>query len=216
MNASKLICSGLIALGLAGPALAGPLLLEQNFDNVGTLAGWTRSNMSSPVGSTDWYQGVDSVFAAQSGTADSYIAANYNNAAVGGTIENWLISPIFSTEFDTVVTFWARADLFDAFFDQLAFGYVNDTGTPVAADLTGNVTLDGTWTQYSAGLGAQGAGSSARFAFLYYGAADSSNYIGIDTFEARIPEPSSLALLLIAGVALVGNRVASRRGSPQR
>jgi len=214
MNTCKFIFCGLSAWALAGPALAGPLLLEQNFDDISTLtaSGWTRSNQSLPLGSTNWYQGDALVFAAQSGGSDSYIAANFNNGLPGGVIENWLISPVFSTEFDTNVTFWARADVFAPFFDQLAFGYVAATGSPVAASLTGNSVLDGAWTQYSAGLAGQGLGSSARFAFRYYGASDNSSYIGIDTFQARIPEPGSLALVAVAGLLLLGSRVSPKRG----
>lgn len=213
MNRCKFIFCGLSAFALAGPVVAGPLLVEQNFDDITTLtgSGWTRSNQSLPLGSTNWYQGDALVFAAHSGTSDSYIAANYNNAAPGGVIENWLISPVFSTEFDTNVTFWARADVFGTFSDQLAYGYVAAAGSPVAADLFGTSVLGGAWTQYSAGLSGQGAGSSARFAFRYFGAADTSNYIGIDTFQARIPEPGSLALVALAGFVLLGSRVSSKR-----
>ena len=63
-------------------SLSHAALLSEGFNNVGTLAGsgWVMTNLSTAGGTTGWYQGETSVFSAQAGPADSYIAANYNNA----------------------------------------------------------------------------------------------------------------------------------------
>jgi hypothetical protein len=55
--------------------------LTEEFDNVFTLPskGWNQQNLSSPLGGNGWLQGDSSIFNSQSGLADSYISANFNN-----------------------------------------------------------------------------------------------------------------------------------------
>jgi hypothetical protein len=57
----------------------------EGFDNITTLpgAGWVQINHSTTEGITGWFQGNGAVFPAHSGTAVSYIAANYNNSTNG-------------------------------------------------------------------------------------------------------------------------------------
>jgi hypothetical protein len=204
--------NALLAVGccFATTICSAGVLLSEEFDDVTTLAGtgWIQTNNSSPLGSTGWYQGVPEVFPSYAGAPNSYIAANFNNAASGGTIENWLITPQFSTATATRVSFFARAEILEPYFDQIAFG-ANVTGDAALGNfiLAPRVTLGGGWTQYSVDLGAMGAGSMARFAIQYAGNADDSDFIGIDSFtvstRAAVPEPSTLLLALPALLVLV-------------
>ena len=78
---------------LGGPApMADPEDLSEGFDDVTNIPGWFQQNNSDPIGSTIWYQGVDTVFPAQAGAPTAYIAANYNSTA-GSLISNWLLTP---------------------------------------------------------------------------------------------------------------------------
>src|ERR1051325_2621919 len=90
-----------ISLALFGcTAFAGAVCgqaITENFDNITLLAGngWSLQNLSSPVGSTNWFQGTNvsagGPFDSYNGAANSYIAANYNNTGNTGTISNWLM-----------------------------------------------------------------------------------------------------------------------------
>lgn len=203
----------------AASAQADTVILSQMFDNVPTLttSGWVLSNQSSALGSTGWYQGVDSIFAAQSGAPGSYIAANFNNAAPGGTIANYLISPSFSTAVSGVVKFWAKADISESYYDTIAFGLSSGTGSTPPFALAPATTLTGDWTQYSVSFTGTGASTSSRFVIDYIGSFDTSNYIGIDTFSvstltAPVPEPETWVLMGagILGLALRARRIAKR------
>lgn len=205
-----------IALSAAS-AQAQVVVLTENFDNVGTLAasGWLETNLSSPVGSTTWVQGDQTIFTSQAGLPEAYITANYNSAAAQGSINNWLISPTFSTELGGTISFWAKADIVESLVDQIAFG-LSSTGSsaPGSFTLGSGVTLSGDWTQYTFSFDAQGAGSVARFAINYFGSADLANYIGIDTVTVTaVPEPSTWALM---GLGLAGLAVVRRRAGAAR
>jgi len=215
MSMFKLKSAALGAALLASGASAGAVtLLSEGFDSVPALAGngWVLNNLSSPGGSTGWYQGDGTIYAAQSGSDESYAAANFNNAPAGGTISNWLITPTFSTALATTITFYARADLFAPFFDQIAYGLSGGSSDSAAFTLGSPVTLGGDWTKYTVNVAAGGAGSTARFAIVYRGAADDANYIGIDTLAINaVPEP---ATWLMFGAGLIGLAVRRRqRGS---
>jgi len=199
------------AISLAAiSAQASDVLLTENFDDVTTLAssGWSFLNLSFPAGTTDWAQGDQSVFTSQAGAPESYISANYNNAAAGGFIFNSLISPTFSTAAAGTITFWARAAADPGYSDALNFGFLGSSFGSFSSQL---VTLTGEWTEYTVSYAAQGAGSVGRLVLSYVGAADSSNYIGIDTVTVTaVPEPSTWLLmgLGLAGVAAVRRRTA--------
>jgi hypothetical protein len=195
------------AIGFASLSAQAVTLLTESFDNVAGLSasGWSIVNNSSPLGSTDWYQGDSTIFTAQSGSAEAYVAANFNSAAAGGTINDLLITPAFSTAASGTVTFWAKADIQPGFSDQIVYG-IYSSGAFVAPT---TVTLSGTWTLYTINFAAAGAGSNTRFAIDYTGLADTSNYIGVDTVTVTaVPEPTA-ALMLAAGLA--GLAVARRR-----
>nr|WP_295077111.1 choice-of-anchor J domain-containing protein [uncultured Roseateles sp.] len=206
------------ALALSA-ALAGAhseVLINEGFDNISTLAsaGWILNNASTPKGTTDWFQGGANIFTAQAGEANSYIAGNYNNAAVGGQINNWLITPTFSNATALQLSFYAKADAADGLADLISFGA--STGGSNAADFSmGSVVTVPTndWTKYTITFAAHGAGSVARFAINYTGAADTANYVGIDTLSVNaVPEPSSWLMLAagLGGLGLLRKRKAAR------
>src|ERR1700712_3023455 len=91
----------LLALALVGAGSAhSATVLSEGFENFSSLAtsGWVFTNNSTPVGTTSWFKPSDAdQFAAQAGTATSYVAANFNSSVDGGTVDNWLITPTFST-----------------------------------------------------------------------------------------------------------------------
>jgi len=65
----------------------------ESFDDINTLqvAGWIFDNRSDFPTKVNWFQGIESIFPAQSGAATSYIA---NTTASGNNlICNWLIMP---------------------------------------------------------------------------------------------------------------------------
>ncbi len=215
------LCIAALGLAASADAQAGPALISEGFDNVADLAakGWIQTNQSSPAGTTGWFQGNPGVLGAQSGTANSYIGANYRNAASGGSIANWLITPTFSTTANGVMSFFARTDMLLGLFSDSLEVRFNGTGSTNLADfstlvlsINGTQAIDGfpdSWTQFTAGWAGTGGTTQGRFAFVYSVAnADSANYIGIDSVSVNLPEPASFALV---GAALAGLAFARRR-----
>ncbi|MFN3304426.1 MAG: choice-of-anchor J domain-containing protein [Roseateles sp.] len=211
----------LATLGLVGgSAQAAATLISEGFDNLGTLggSGWLAGNFSTPVGSTGWFQGNAGPFAAHSGPANSYIAANFNNGVSGGSISNWLVTPVFSTTSNGFLSFFTRTDeLLGLFGDSLEVRF-NATGSTNLADfvtvltVNGNQDVDGYpdgWTEFSTSWAGTGGATQGRYAFVYrVDNADNANFIGIDTVTVALPEPASMALVL---GALGGLGFASRR-----
>lgn len=200
---------------LSGFLLAGGLFfgtssnaqLTENFDNITTLtgAGWVMQNNSVPVGSTNWFQGNPTVYAAFNGATDSYIGANFNNTTGANTISNWLVTPNFTIKNGDVITFYTRCSPDNMYPDNLQLrmstnGASTNVGTGSAAvgDFTTllleiNPTLVTgvypytAWTQYTVTVSGLSAPTSGRFAFRYYvtnggPSGANSDYIGIDNF----------------------------------
>lgn len=209
MTSARLKPMALAAAFLVAGASAQASIIDEGFESFASLAGagWVILNESSPLGSTSLTGGDPGIFAAQAGSAGSYVSGNYNNAAAGGTISSWLITPEFSTATDIVVSFYARADILAPYFDQIAFGFSSGGSSTIDFTLGAPVTLTGGWTQYSGTLLAQGAGTVGRFAIAYVGNADDANFIGIDTV-AVVPEPSTW---LMFGAGLAGLASLNRR-----
>lgn len=202
--------AGLVSISQAG------VVLSEGFDDITTLSGkgWVMANVSSPSAGTDWFQGDNTTaFSAQAGAANAYIASNYLAAPPGGFIDNLLITPYFSLEFNVTLTFYARGDgsAGPGFSDTFAVlaGATAQGGIEVVTErLPPTLALVDDWTAYTVTLAGLGAGAIGRFAFEYFGDADTSNYIGIDTVtvvaaEPRtVPEPQTLALVAL-GLAAV-------------
>lgn len=220
---SLFVCLLFVAHGIA----LADVMLAENFDNIATLpgAGWAQVNNSLPLGTTAWFQGTSGIFPSQSGAADSYIAANFNNAAFGGNISNWLLTPEVSINNGDSISFYTRTESPALFADRLELrlstsGASTDVGATASSlgDFTTllrtiNPTLDpagypDAWTQFSATVGGLGAGATGRYAFRYDVTDTSINgdYIGIDSVSiSGVPEPASILSLatVIAGLALL-------------
>jgi hypothetical protein len=204
------------ALALAGLASTSQAvtLLSEGFDDVSTLSGsgWVLANVSSPTAGTNWFQGDNTTaFSSQSGAANSYIASNYLAAPPGGFIDNFLITPYFSLASDVTLTFYARGDGSAGAGFSDTFAVLAGTTALGGSELVTEVihptvaTVDG-WTQYTVTLSGVGGGGVGRFAFEYFGDADSSNYMGIDTVTVAVPEPETYALMALGLAALALRR----------
>ena len=181
-------------------------------------------NRGTAGGLTDWYQGVDGVFVAQSGPSNAYIAANYNSAPPSGVISTWLITPDLALGTGGgSLSFWTRS-AGDGYADHLKVLF-NGTGSTNAADFTtvlfdinAGELADGyptDWTQFALSFQPLGM-THGSLAFVYSQSnADNANYIGLDTVNyaavtapAAIPEPAAWSLIALA---LGGFAVSARR-----
>jgi hypothetical protein len=198
-----LIAAAALSLAAAAPiaAHAAPVLvLNEDFADL-SHSGWVPVNLSNPVGE-DWFQG-NGIFDAQAGAPNSYAAVNFTSAKSGiGTVDNWLISPTLTLSGTTTFSFFTRNSN-EGLNDHLEVLFSSGSGTDTSSFTTllkdigpNNYPTD--WTSYSASLNFNGAG---RFAFHYFGDADSLSYIGIDSVQVvtAVPEPS-LSLMLGFGL----------------
>jgi hypothetical protein len=219
MQPMKTLCAtaavSLAALGAPAAHADGVEVLNEGFDDVGALAGWTFVNNSVPVGST-WFQGNAGIFPAQAGPADSYAAANFLGAANGlGDVDNWLITPVLNLSGTTTLSFYTRTDV--PFSDHLEVRfYAGDGSDPsnfstlltTVGPTPGSYPL--TWQQFTADVASEGSG---RFAFRYVGPVDTLNYVGLDTVSVvtAVPEPSAWIMLALGLGALPILRRQARR-----
>lgn len=191
----------LAALGSTGAQAAGVEILNEGFNDVGGLGGWTQANNSVPAGS-GWFQGNAGLFPAQAGPADSYAAVNFLSAANGsGSVDNWLITPTLDLAGATLLNFHTRAAGEPGFNDHLEVWL--STGGSDPADFTTLLATVGNaggypadWARFSVALDAEGP---ARFAFRYLGSADTLNYVGLDSVSVitAVPEPSAWMMLAL-------------------
>ena len=202
----------LVALAFSGVAMAaqaGDVMLQEGFDNVFDLSaqGWVVNNASDPAGVTPgWTQGDPNLFEALAGAPESFAGANYSSAAAGGELNSWLITPEFATTWGNTVSFWLRGAADAAYSDQIAFGW--STGSRELTDFAMGpafTVTQGEWTQYTFNIDArEGKG---RFALQYTGAADASNYVGVDSLVVSdIPEPSTMMILAGGVMGLMMSR----------
>ena len=210
------VCSPTPTPGPTTTPICGPY--AEGFDDVSNLVsrGWFMQNNSQPgPGTTGWFQGNTAVFPAQSGAADSYIAANFNNGTGASTISNWLLTPPLNNVSWMSVSFDTRTVDAPVHPDRLQVRFsVNGSSTNVGTtatdvgdfvtllfDINSNYSTTGyptTWTHFQANLFHIGTGGTGRLAFRYFvenGGPNGSNsdYIGIDNFQITtcIPTPTS-------------------------
>jgi len=190
--------------------------VSEGFDDITTLAGrgWSLQNLSTPVGTTSWFQGNAGQFGSQAGAANSYIAADFNGVANGAgldTINEWLVTPLITFNLASSMSFYTRTT--DGTFPdrlevRLCTGTVAqcstfDTATFSTLLLTINPTLSGNddptgangypyaFTQFTLnnGSGIPNTGTG-RIAFRYFVTdggpnGNNSDYIGIDTLQIQ-------------------------------
>ena len=128
--------------------------LTQGFDDITTLTNWVQINHSTTIGTTGWFQGNSTVFPAQSGAADSYIGANFNNTTNADTISNWLLTPPLALANGATLTFHTRTVDVPAFPDRLqvrmstngASSNVGTTATDVGDFITLLLDINPTYT----------------------------------------------------------------------
>ncbi|HNW51079.1 MAG TPA: choice-of-anchor J domain-containing protein [Prolixibacteraceae bacterium] len=167
-------------------AESGNLLFEENMDNVSNLSsnGWLFYNVDGG-GATTYFQGSTSVFFANNGNNDSYVAQNYRGAN-GSLIDQWLVTPAITSYGTTTFQFMARSTG-NEWPDHISI-YYSPTGSNNLADyvlLMSPTTLPGSWTSYKQTVTANGP---VRFAVRYYetdGGNEGSNsdYWGMDAVQ---------------------------------
>ena len=199
--ASATICTGTVQQLSLTNTLGNADLITEGFNTV-IPAGWSVQNLSSPVGTTSWFQGDNTVFPAQSGAANSYAAANFNNTGLVGQISTWLFTPQVAIKNGDVFKFWSRKVAPDAFADRMqvrmstngASTNVGATALSVGDFTTLLLDINPTevlgvypivWTQYTLTVSGLGAPTSGRFAFRNFisnagGNAPNGDYIGVD------------------------------------
>src|SRR5690606_29013368 len=188
---------------LVGSVFGFGQILEEGFDDIENLPGWTMTNQSTTIGTTNWFQGNITVFNSHSGDPASYIGANFNNTTGGtGTISNWLITPTLNLKDGDTLTFWTRTSEGSIWDDRLEVrssvgamtvpsGGPTDVGSFTTVNLIINddysLSYPEVWTEFEVVVSGVGSTPVAmNFAFRYNvilagPSGTYSNYIGIDT-----------------------------------
>src|SRR4029079_9958638 len=172
-------------------------------------------NSQPGPGVTSWFQGNSTVFASQSGAANSYIGANFNNGTGVSTLSNWLLTPTLNLEDGMVLTFYTRTVTTVTFPDRMQVRMstngastnvgtlATDTGdfTNLLLDINPTYTTTGypnVWTQLTVTVSGLGSPTSGRLALRYFvenggPSGSNSDYIGIDSLQITgscVPTPT--------------------------
>lgn len=182
-------------------------LLTENFSDITTLsgAGWDFINVSTIVGTTDWFQGNNAVFKSQTGTPKAYIGTNFNNTIGTNTISNWMILPVLSVSNEDEIKLYTRIATGSDFPDRLevrlsdsgagSTASTNDTDvgsyTNLLLTINPSLTVGGypdAWALQTIAISGLTGATDVRIAFRYFVTdggpnGSNSNYIGIDELE---------------------------------
>jgi PKD repeat protein/subtilisin family serine protease len=196
-----------------GPEAVILTAISEGFDDILTLVpgGWYMQNNSSPLGTSNWFQGNPTVFSSHQGAPDSYIGANYNNTAGIGTISNWLLTPEITMSNGDTVSFWTRSPASD-WEDRLQVrlstsGDSTNVGTgafdvgdftTLLLDINPTYAPGGyptVWTEFVITLSDLSGPTNGRIGLRYFvenggPSGSNSDYIGIDTFEYISTSPT--------------------------
>ncbi|MDY0082504.1 MAG: choice-of-anchor J domain-containing protein [Ignavibacteriaceae bacterium] len=150
--------------------------------------GWFFDDVDG-VGTTQTFQGNETVFSAYEGPTTGYLGENFNGAFGGGLlIDQWLISPAITVSAGDTLKFWHRSPDGSTWIDPLQIWISSTGGTSYTAfDIqiaAFNASITG-WAQF---VGTIPVGGNIRFAVRYYTTSGGpggteSNYIGLDYFE---------------------------------
>ncbi len=180
--------------------------IMQGFDDITSMPGWDLINNSSPIGSLDYFQGNPTVFTAQAGPDDSYLAGNFNSTAGGtGIISNWALTPELDLNTLDTFSFWTRTSVGSQWPDRVEVrlstngnssnvgATANDVGDfdVVLLEINPSLTVGGypeDWTQFVLDDFSSFFGTG-RIAFRYFvtdagPSGTNSNFIGIDSVES--------------------------------
>jgi subtilisin-like proprotein convertase family protein len=180
------------------------ILINEGFNTAIPLpTGWAQQNLSTPVGTTGWFQGNPANFPAFNGSTNSYIGANFNSVSGDNTISNWLFAPAIPIKNGDQLTFYTRTIGTGpgSFPDRLQVR-LSTNGASVNAGTTNtsvgdfttllldiNPTLNQTaypavWTLYTVTISGLTGPTNGRIAFRYFvtngGSGANSDNIGID------------------------------------
>lgn len=185
------------------PTAQAQVIFSESFNTVSPLpTGWASQNLSSPLGSTGWFQGVPTQFPSNSGAPNAYISANFNNTSGAGTISNWLFMPVATLKNGDQLTFFTRTVTGALYPDRLEVR-MSTNGSSVNAGasatsvgdfttllLSVNPSLTTTgypsvWTQYTVTITGVPTPTSGRLALRYFvedggPLGNNSDRIGID------------------------------------
>ncbi|MBL8067851.1 MAG: choice-of-anchor J domain-containing protein [Armatimonadetes bacterium] len=216
-----------LLLALAAVSASAFASFTEEFEDITTLpgSGWVQSNQSTPLGTTNWFQGNTTVFNAFSGAPAGYIGTNFNNTTGANTISNWLVTPTVTLDNGATFSFYTRTVSSPAFPDRLQVrmstnGASSNTGvlptdlgdfTTLLLDINPTYTTAGypnNWTQFTVNISGLGSATTGRLAFRYFvenggPSGANSDYIGIDkaSYTDAVPEPATMAILGLGAAA---------------
>lgn len=200
-----------LALVAAASGSQAVTVLSEGFDNVATLpaSGWAQVNTSTAPLGTSWFQGNAGIFAAATGAANSYIAANFlSTGSAAGSVSNWLMTPEIALDSTSVVSFLVQT-AGEGYLDKLEVRLSTSGASTNVADfgtLLGSFQASSStgWVGLSYTTNSIDAPTTGRIAFRYVvdNVSTAGNYLGVDgvTITSAIPEPGTY-LLMGLGVA---------------